>query len=44
VGNNHPRPDQYIDITGLKSGRYRLQATADASNWFTESNESNNTT
>jgi hypothetical protein len=35
-------PDQYIDITGLTSGRYRLTATADASNWFLESNNANN--
>jgi len=27
-------PDQYIDITGLVSGSYRLTATADAANWF----------
>jgi hypothetical protein len=37
-------PDQYIDITGLNSGRYRLKATADPSNWFIEVNESNNFT
>ena len=37
-------PDQYIDVAGLTSGRYRLQATADASNWFLESDESNNFT
>jgi lysyl oxidase len=37
-------PDQYIDITGLKAGRYRLNVDADAGNWFEESNESNNTT
>lgn len=36
--------DQYIDITGLPAGRYRLQATADADNWFLEGNESNNFT
>jgi hypothetical protein len=35
-------PDQYIDITGLTSGRYQLIATADASRWFLESNEANN--
>jgi hypothetical protein len=35
-------PDQYIDITGLTSGRYRLMGTADASNWFKETNEANN--
>jgi len=37
-------PDQYIDITGLGAGRYRLQVTADAHNYFLESNDSNNTT
>jgi subtilisin-like proprotein convertase family protein len=37
-------PDQYIDITGLTSGRYRLQATADADNWFLEHDDSNNFT
>jgi Lysyl oxidase len=37
-------PDQYIDITGLADGAYRLRATADASNWFKESNEKNNKT
>jgi hypothetical protein len=35
-------PDQYIDITGLTSGRYRLIATADASDWFLESDNANN--
>jgi hypothetical protein len=35
-------PDQYIDITGLTSGRYRLWATADDDNWFVESDNSNN--
>lgn len=37
-------PDQYIDVTGLTSGRYRLWATADADNWFLESDDSNNFT
>ncbi len=37
-------PDQYIDITGLGAGRYRLRATADLNNWFVEGNETNNTT
>jgi hypothetical protein len=37
-------PDQYIDITGLGAGRYRLLATADNSNWFREANETNNQT
>jgi Lysyl oxidase len=36
--------DQYIDITGLTSGKYKLQATADAANWFSESNNTNNFT
>ena len=35
---------QWIDITGLKSGRYRLTATADPADWFAETDESNNTT
>ena len=33
---------QWIDITGLKSGRYRLRATADPANWFAETNNTNN--
>jgi hypothetical protein len=37
-------PDQYIDITGLRPGRYRLEGTVDANNWFQESDESNNST
>lgn len=37
-------PDQYVDISGLPEGAYRLKATADHSNWFTESNTSNNET
>jgi hypothetical protein len=37
-------PDQYIDITDLTSGNYRLIATADAGNRFTESDDTNNTT
>ena len=35
-------PDQYIDITGLTSGKYRLRAKADPDNWFLESNNRNN--
>ena len=35
---------QYIDITNLPSGRYRLRATADAPNWFLESDDTNNFT
>ena len=37
-------PDQYIDITGLPAGRYRLTATADADGWFEEADETNNAT
>jgi hypothetical protein len=37
-------PDQYIDITGLGPGRYQLTGTADADNWFEESDEANNST
>jgi Lysyl oxidase len=35
---------QWIDITGLKSGRYRLTATADPAGWFLETSETNNAT
>jgi hypothetical protein len=35
---------QYIDITSLTSGRYKLRATADASDWFSESDNTNNLT
>ncbi|WJZ65503.1 lysyl oxidase family protein [Kocuria rosea] len=34
--------DQYIDITGLKQGRYRLNSTVDANGWFREQNDGNN--
>lgn len=37
-------PDQYIDVTGLASGKYRLWATADADGWFVESDNTNNYT
>ena len=37
-------PDQFVDITGLGAGRYRLVVTADRQGWFSESNESNNST
>jgi len=37
-------PDQYIDVTGLTSGRYRLTAMADEAKWFVESDDSNNIT
>ena len=35
-------PDQYIDITGLTAGNYRLRGVADPSNWFLETSNSNN--
>ena len=35
---------QWIDITGLAPGRYRLIATVDEQNYYLESNETNNTT
>jgi len=35
---------QYIDITGLTAGRYRLQVIADNFYFFQESNEANNLT
>ena len=35
---------QWVDITGLKAGRYRLTATADPANWFDETNNANNAT
>jgi hypothetical protein len=37
-------PDQYIDITGLPDGSYRLRAIADATHWFEEINQNNNST
>ena len=37
-------PDQYIDLTNVALGRYRLQVTADGQNWFAEINEANNVT
>ena len=36
--------DQYVDVTNLTSGNYRLSATADLAGQFTEASESNNTT
>ena len=36
--------DQWVDITGLVPGRYRLTTTADAQNQFVESDEFNNLT
>lgn len=35
---------QWIDITDLGSGNYRLVETADPSNWFAEVDETNNST
>jgi hypothetical protein len=35
-------PDQYIDVTSLPAGRYRLTAIADPDNWFVELNDTNN--
>lgn len=37
-------PDQYVDITGLTAGRYRLHVTADTQGLFVESDETNNGT
>jgi hypothetical protein len=37
-------PDQYIDITHLPEGSYRLWATADQANFFRERSEVNNST
>jgi hypothetical protein len=37
-------PDQYIDITGLAAGDYRLYAKVDANNWFLEQSDTNNVT
>ncbi len=36
--------DQYIDVSNLTSGNYRLIATADEKRRFTEVNENNNAT
>ena len=45
-GDTYPwsLPDQYIDITGLPNGDYRLWATADQAGYFLESNNTNNST
>jgi hypothetical protein len=34
--------DQDLDITGLPDGRYRVVATADPDGWFSELDETNN--
>lgn len=36
--------DQFVDITGVPEGKYRLRATADANGLFAESNNTNNQT
>jgi hypothetical protein len=33
---------QYVNITGLPDGKYRLRVTADKANWFLEESETNN--
>jgi hypothetical protein len=35
---------QWIDITGIPAGRYRLFLTVDASHWFQETDQTNDTT
>jgi len=37
-------PDQHLDITKLPDGQYRLMVTADPYGWFTETDETNNST
>jgi hypothetical protein len=37
-------PDQFIDVTNLASGKYRLHAEADALGWFQETSRLNNVT
>src|SRR5262245_11190246 len=37
-------PLQWVDITGLAPGQYRLTATVDEQNYYLETHESNNTT
>jgi hypothetical protein len=37
-------PDQYVDISGVSPGHYRLLVTADGDDWFAETNELNNAT
>lgn len=45
-GDEYPwnLPDQYIEITSVDNGKYRLRATADQGELFTEASESNNVT
>jgi hypothetical protein len=37
-------PGQYIDITGLPAGNYRLRAVADPNHWFVEQDNTRNDT
>ena len=37
-------PGQYINVTGLSPGRYRLKGVADPAGWFRERNNANNST
>jgi hypothetical protein len=37
-------PDQFIDVTNLSGGKYRLHAEADPNGWFRESSRQNNVT
>jgi Lysyl oxidase len=45
-GDEYPAtlPDQYVDINSVSPGHYRLVVTADAQDWFVETNEANNST
>lgn len=45
-GDEYPwnLPDQYVDITSVDNGKYRLRATADQGGLFTEADEGNNET
>lgn len=45
-GDRYPATitDQYIKIDSLPAGEYTVTATADWANWFTESNDANNST
>jgi hypothetical protein len=41
---NYSLPDQWVDVTNVKPGRYWLEVVADPRNRILESNEKNNTT
>jgi hypothetical protein len=45
-GDTYPwtLPDQYIDVSNLSGGKYRLVAEADPFGWFSESSRQNNST